>query len=95
MHARVTIIYVQPDKVDEAVGIARDSILPAAEKQRGFKGIRLLTDPETGKGVSVVLWETEEDLKTSEESGYYREQLAKIADIQSAQPESEVFEVRI
>ena len=95
MYARVTTIYVQPGKIKEAVDIDRNSILPAAEEQDGFKGMRLLTDAETGKGISVTLWEAEEDLKAGEKSGYYREQLAKIADIQAGQPEMEVFEVSI
>jgi heme-degrading monooxygenase HmoA len=43
-------------------------VVPAAQQQKGFKGGFLLSDPNTGKGVSIALWETENDMKASETS---------------------------
>ena len=95
MYARVTTTRIQPGKIEEALGIARDSIAPAAKKQRGFEGFLLLTDPQTGKGIAITLWETEEDLKASEEGGYYREQLGKLAEVLAGQPDREVYKVGV
>ncbi|MGF1471789.1 MAG: hypothetical protein ACFB50_08620 [Rubrobacteraceae bacterium] len=46
--------------------MAREQILPAAKLQEGFEGIYLLFDRETGRSVSITLWDTEEDMRTSE-----------------------------
>ena len=55
----------------------------------------MLTDPQTGKGIAITLWETEEDLKASEEGGYYREQLGKLAEVLAGQPDREVYKVGV
>jgi len=94
MHARVTSTQVSPDKVDEAVRLWRDSVMPAARQQKGFKSGRLLVDRKTGKAVSVGLWETEADAQaTGEASAYMREQLAKFAGLFTAPPVIEHYEV--
>lgn len=59
MYARVTIARVQPGKMDEAISIMKDSTYPANRNQQGFKSAILLTNPKTGKALSITLWETE------------------------------------
>ncbi len=39
MYARVITVKIQPSNVDEAIRIYQDSAMPAAKKQKGFKGI--------------------------------------------------------
>ena len=95
MHARVVTVQVQPGKIEETIRIYRDSVVPAAKEQKGFKGAFLLTDPNTGKGVSVTLWETEADLKAGEASGYYQEQIAKFGAVFAAPPAREAYEVSL
>jgi len=95
MHARVVTVQIQPGKIDEAVSIYRDSVMPAAKQQKGFKGAFLLTDRNTGKGVSVALWETEADLKAGEASGYYQEQIAKFGGVFAGPPAREHYEVSV
>ena len=79
MHARVILGKVQLDKQDEAINIYKKSVVPAAKKQKGFKGMNLLTDPDTNKFISITFWETESDMIASESSGFVQEQLGKIA----------------
>ena len=95
MHARVVTFQLHPGKTEEAVRIYRDSIVPAAKQQPGFKGARLLTDSNTGKGISISLWETEADLKAGETSGYYQEQIAKLGQVLAFSPTRESYEVSI
>ena len=95
MHARVVTVQVQPGKIEETIRIYRDSVAPAAKQQKGFKGALLLTDPNTGKGISVTLWETEADLKAGEASGYYQEQIAKFGAVFAAPPAREAYEVSL
>ncbi|MGD0662442.1 MAG: antibiotic biosynthesis monooxygenase [Syntrophorhabdales bacterium] len=97
MNARVTTLQMLPSKMDEGIGTYRDSIMPAARQQKGFKGLYLLTDRKTGKVISITLWETETDLTASENSGYYKQQLAKVKveDLQGAPPVWEAYEVSV
>jgi heme-degrading monooxygenase HmoA len=95
MHARVTRVRIQPGRVQEVLEIGRNSVAPAAREQQGFKGLFLLTDSVAGEGISVTLWETEEDLRASEQGGYYGEQMGKLADLLVAPPEKGDYEVSI
>ncbi len=95
MYARVTTVQTQPGKTEEAIRIYRDSVVPAAKQQHGFNGLFLLTDPNTGKGLSITLWETEADLRAGETSGYYQEQIAKFAQVFAGPPTREGYEVSV
>ena len=93
MDARVVVMPGQPGKTDEAKKVFAESVIPVARQQAGFKGAMFLTDPNSGKGMSVTLWETEADLKASEASGYLQEQIAKFAPLLAGPPTREVFDV--
>ena len=96
MYARVTLAQLQPGKVDELLQFLRDNVVPAAQRQQGFKGLLLLTDETTNKGIAVALWETEADLAASEESsGYYTVQLARGAHFFAAPPVREAYQVTL
>lgn len=95
MYARVTIANAKLDKSDEVVKIMKDSILPAAKKQKGFKGFYDLVDRKTGKGMVIVLWNTEADMMAGESSPYYKEQVAKVAPHLSTSPIMEHYEVSV
>ncbi|MBI4787624.1 MAG: antibiotic biosynthesis monooxygenase [Chloroflexi bacterium] len=93
MYARIATVQIQPGKLDEAVRIFQDSVVPAAKRQKGFKSIMLMTDRNTGKGVSVAVWETEADMKANEASGYLQEQFAKFGALFAAPPVVERYEL--
>ena len=93
MHVRVSQIKVQVDKVDEAVQLYRDSVLPALAEQEGFESAELLVQYESGRGISITRWESEEALVTSELSGFYHDQLAKFAGLFDVAPVRDAFEV--
>ncbi len=95
MFARVTIGQFPPAKMDEATGIYRDSVVPAAKQQKGFNGLYVLGDRKTGKGLTIALWETEADMLAGENSGYYQQQVAKFKDLFSAPPVREAYEVTV
>ena len=95
MHARVTVSQIKPDKFDEALALYRDSVVPTAKNQKGFKGLLNLSDRTTGKGLSIVFWETEADMQAGEASGYYQQQLAKFKDLFAAPPVKEHYELAV
>jgi heme-degrading monooxygenase HmoA len=68
MFARVSSFQGPPDRTAEGIRVAREQILPSAKLQDGFRGIYLLFDSESGKSLSITLWESEEDMKASEEA---------------------------
>jgi heme-degrading monooxygenase HmoA len=95
MNARVTIVQVLPGKTDEAIGIFRDSVVPAAKEQKGHRGHYLLTERKSGKSISISFWETEADMTAGESSGHYQQQLAKFKGIFAAPPVQEEYEVTV
>jgi heme-degrading monooxygenase HmoA len=68
MFARVSTFQGSPDQTAESIRVAREQILPVARLQDGFNGIFILFDRESGRSVSITLWETEEDMHASEEA---------------------------
>jgi len=96
MHARVGTIQFQPGKLDEGIQIYRESILPEARQQSGFKGAMGLVDRSTGKSLSITLWETEADAQASGTgSAYLQAQLAQFASLLAAAPVFETYEVAV
>jgi heme-degrading monooxygenase HmoA len=95
MFARVTFINVKPDKVGDAIKLYEKSVLPAAESQKGFRGVLLLTDAAGGRGMSITLWDNEQDALDNEQSRYYQSQLVKFMPFFSGPPSREGFEVSL
>jgi heme-degrading monooxygenase HmoA len=61
MYARVISSQLISGKTDDAVSVWGDKVAPAIKQAKGFKGAYLVGDRETGKGVTITLWETKED----------------------------------
>lgn len=96
MYARVTLAQLQPAKLDELLQFLGENVVPAAQAQQGFKGLLLLTDETTNKGLAVALWETEADMAASESpDGYYTRQLARGVHFFAAPPVIEAYQVTL
>ena len=95
MYARVSTAAVQPGKMDEVIAVSRESGLPAAQQQRGFKGALWLTDRDANKLMAVSLRETKEDMEAGEQSGYYREQIGRLGGLIAGEVVREAYEVSI
>ncbi len=95
MFARLTIVTINIDKLDETVKIFEESVIPAAKSQKGYRRGYLLTDRKTGKGIALTLWDSEEDAIANEQSGYYQEQLGKFKGFFTAPPVREGYEVSL
>jgi heme-degrading monooxygenase HmoA len=94
MHARMTTIHLQPDKIAEATALYQSSIVPVITAQHGFRGVYLFTDP-AGSGQSITLWDSEADGQAYEASGTYREQVSKVATFFIAPPSLTTYEVAV
>jgi heme-degrading monooxygenase HmoA len=93
MYARVVTSQLQPGKKDEWSTIISDSIVPALRQQKGFKGFIMLADTDSDKCIAYSMWETEADLRASETSGFYQEQVAKLKSVLSMPPVREIYEL--
>ncbi len=95
MIARVTIICVKPEKVDEAIKLYETSVIPETKMQTGFVGGYLLTDRASGRGISLTFWQTREDVTASEENLHYQQQLLKFLDMFASPPIKEEYTVNL
>ena len=79
MFARVT--YVQaPEgegKIEEGLKLWYQNVLPMTSGREGFMGVLSLVDPETGKALSVTLWEGDEELIKSTEAEYHQQAIER------------------
>lgn len=95
MFARLTISRISPDRIDEFIKLYKESVLPAAKSQKGYRGTNLMVDRKTGNGVAVSLWESEEDAVANEKNLYYQEQVVKFRTFYKKPPIREGYEVVI
>ena len=94
MHARGVTVQIRPGKLGGTIGISRDVVAPALARRPGFAG-RRLTDPATGRGVMLTLWESEADLRALEASGWFQEEVARFQAVLGAQPSREDSDVSV
>jgi heme-degrading monooxygenase HmoA len=69
MHARTGRVSFSPDKADEMVRYAQDTIVPRYEGSQGFKGFTLLIDRSSGAGIGISFWESEQAMKATDTLG--------------------------
>ena len=67
MFARVSTYQGDPGQIDQGLDYARESILPKVKQVDGFEGVYYLVDRESGKALSMTLWESEQTMRASEE----------------------------
>lgn len=95
MHARATTVQIQPGKMQEAIDLVNNSVIPAAKAQKGFQGFYLMTDASSGKGLAISVWETEADMMAVESSGNYQEQIAKFGGLFAGPPTTDHYELSV
>jgi heme-degrading monooxygenase HmoA len=65
MLARVVIIQVRPEKMDECIRIFRERNAPSIAAQPGFHHGHWWVDRASGRATSVTFWENEADEQAS------------------------------
>lgn len=94
MHARVSTLMLDPANVDEVTGQLEREDLDKLKATDGFRGMTLLVDRSTGKGVATTYWDSEEAMKAAEKIG--DETRRRAAETGGAgEPQVERFEVAI
>jgi heme-degrading monooxygenase HmoA len=67
MFAQVNSVQTATDKLPGLVKWAEEQ-LPAFRETPGFKGFYLLADRESGKVVTISLWDSDDDLRHNNEA---------------------------
>jgi hypothetical protein len=67
MFARHVTVHGSPDRAQEAVQSVRDNVFPVLQSCPGFKGQLLLLDRAKGEVIGISLWDTEENMRASED----------------------------
>jgi heme-degrading monooxygenase HmoA len=91
MYMRVISSQLVPGKTDDAVSIWGDKVAASLQQAKGFKGAYLLGDRETGKGITITIWETKEDADAM--NAALPQTLALFDGLFAAQPSLETYEV--
>jgi quinol monooxygenase YgiN len=95
MYARVITVLVDVYRMDRAIEIYEESVLPAIKVREGGIGALLLVDRSSGRGISISLWEDKEALLAAQESGFMQEQIRKFTAMLIGTPDIEAIEVAI
>ena len=68
MYARVATFESDPARIDEAIDVVRSEV--SGDTPPGLEGARMLmlVDRETGKGLGVTLFESEEAMRRGDEA---------------------------
>jgi hypothetical protein len=68
MQARISTIEGDGGKIDDAVKIINEKIMPALKGLEGFRAANFLVDRSAGKLVAVAFWDSEAALEGSAEA---------------------------
>jgi heme-degrading monooxygenase HmoA len=93
MHARATTLELDPARIDDAVRRLEEEDIPRFKEIDGFKGFTLLGDRGGGRVIGVSFWESEEQMRSSEEAVKESRQRAAEAGGAAGEPTIERFEV--
>jgi hypothetical protein len=74
--------------------------LPRGGRARGqgagrLQGGLLLTDPQTGIGISITIWETESEREAAVSGGFYDEKIEKFAALLTGTPVRKHYDVSL
>lgn len=65
MYARISTIEGDPAKIDDAVAILNESVIPTLKAADGFKAANFMVDRSSGKLVGISFWDSAEALEAS------------------------------
>jgi heme-degrading monooxygenase HmoA len=94
MYARVTNIRFPPEMKAEVSSVVQ-GLAPILRRQRGFEGLQVLSNPRTGEGIIVTVWETESDAETSEATSSYIGQMSMMSSFLHEPLVSKTYEVSV
>jgi heme-degrading monooxygenase HmoA len=96
MVARVTLAEIDVVRVrlENAIELFKESVVPALREQDGYQGVYVLLSPE-GKVLAITFWESEEAAEAGIAGGrsFYAQQIEKFVTLYRSPPGREHYEV--
>ena len=89
-YTQVTVGEFKPGKFEEARTIYEAAV---STYRDGFKGAYLLQEPGTDRGVSVIFWESIDEMEANEHEENYRNILKKMSPLFDRAPTTALYEV--
>jgi len=91
--AEIDVVRTNPA---DAIEVFRQSVIPALHEQEGYEGCYVLLSEE-GKVLVLSFWESNEAARATRLSGFYADQIAKLADlvVYRQAPGREAYDVMI
>ena len=75
--AEIDVVRTNPA---DAIEVFKQSVIPALQEQEGYEGCYVLLSDE-GKVLVLSFWESNEAARATRLSGFYGEQIGKLADL--------------
>ncbi|HLW15967.1 MAG TPA: hypothetical protein VKV69_01215 [Actinomycetota bacterium] len=66
MYARLTTVQGKPEKIDDAIRVIENDVIPGSKVLPGFKNGYWLADRKSGKLLGLTMFESEKDVEESE-----------------------------
>lgn len=95
MHARMTTIQMDPDRIEAAQSQLETDELPKWRELDGFRGFTLFADRSSGKAVGISYWDSSEQMDAAESAVRESRERAAETGGASGEPQVELFEVAL
>lgn len=92
MFAQIASVEASSDKLAGLVTYCEEQ-LPAFREAPGFKGFYLLTDRESGKILTISLWDSDDDLRRNSEGRGAQARQEASTELGVAPPPVDIYEV--
>jgi heme-degrading monooxygenase HmoA len=93
MHARVSTLELDAGRIDDVVRQLEERDVPMFKELDGFRGFTLVADRASGKVIGTSYWDSEEQMRASEEEVMDARRRAAETGGMSGEPQVERFEV--
>ncbi len=91
MYATVTQVRLKPGAGEQAESLWRDTMLPLLRGTPGFREALVLVHPDGERGMSVVIWESEQAMQAARESGLSERMIEQASHMFTAPPEQDRY----
>ena len=86
---------IQPERLDEAIRIYRDEVLPRIKQLPGLQSIRVLVDRTTGTAIAIATYDTEADARAADTTPQYQQVVGLLAPLLTSPPQRMFYEVAL
>jgi heme-degrading monooxygenase HmoA len=95
MFARVSTIEGNLERLDDSIRDYQSQTIPTLRNVQGFKDAYLLVDRNSGRTISITMWETRESLQSSTATANTLRARAAQTISASQPPKVEIYEVAV